>query len=120
MHKGSRIGPQLSDASQNCDVTYGFSNKAPYESFRSRSDLSLSPYPLVKGSLRNQIEGSDKALQLVAIDAGDPLDPTLAATTMATVLEAQEGRVDHVVAVYLITLDEETKSYRLADHSEAL
>ena len=118
MKENRRIGPRLTpDSDKKCDVIYGFSNKTAYEAFRQNSDVALTPYPLVRGYLRNQVEEPRKEHKLVAIDALGPLDATLPATTMGTVLEAQEEGIDHVVAVYLLTLSAAANAYQLAEIS---
>lgn len=118
MEEGHRKGPRLlADFDANCDMIYGFSNKAAYECFRTNCDVALAPYPLVKGYLRNQIAATGKTHKLVAIDVKGPCDPTLSASTMATVLAAQEEGIAHVTAAYLLTLDEEANAYRLAEVS---
>lgn len=115
VHEGQRIGPSLTpDSTEKCDVIYGFSNKAAYELFRGNSDIALTPYPLVKGYLRNHIEQSDKEHKLVATDVEGPLISTISAITMAAALDAQEKRMDHVTAVYLLTFDEDANAYQLA------
>ena len=118
MNEGRRIGPRLTrDSNEKCAVIYGFSNKAAYECYRNNCDLDLTPYPLVKGYLRNQIEEADKEYKLVAIDVKGPLDATLKASSMAIVLDAQETRTDHVTSGYLLTFDEVANAYRLAEVS---
>ena len=118
MNDGCRIGPRLTQvASEKCDVIYGFSSKAAYECFRDNCDVALTPYPLVKGYLRNRIEETDKEHKLVAIDVNGPLDAALKATTIATVLDAQEKQIAHVTSVYLLAFDEDKNAYRLAEVS---
>ena len=118
MNEGRPIGPRLTpDSNEKCDVIYGFSNKAAYDRFQSNSDLALTPYPLVKTYLCKRMESTDKDHKLVAIDVQGPLDPNVAAATMATVLDAQDKRLHHVTSDYLLTFDEEASAYQLAEVS---
>lgn len=118
MDDGRRIGPRLTPvSSEKCNVIYGFSSKAAYECFRDNCDVALKPYPLVKGYLRKQIGEVNIEHLLVAIDVQGPLDPTLKATTIAAVLDAQEKQIAHVTSVYLLAFDEDEKAYRLAEVS---
>ena len=118
MNDGRRIGPRLTPvSSEKCEVIYGFSSRAAYESFRENSEQALTPYPLVKGYLHNRIEETGKEHKLVTIDVQGPLDTTLTATTMAAVLDAQEEQIAHVTSVYLLAFDEDENAYRLAEVS---
>ena len=111
-----RIGPNVMplDASTECSVIYGFSDKGPYDKFCTNSQQALKPYPLVKGYLRNEMEAPGDSLKLVVIDAAGPSEPYLHAATIEAVLEAQESRAAHVTAAYRLTFDEEANAYRVA------
>ena len=116
MDGGQRIGPAVTQlgSAPICTVIYGFSSKCAYDAFRSNSPLALTPYPLVKGYLRNQIDETSDGIKLVAIDAMGPLAPTLYAATMESVLDSMEKMLTHVNAAYLLEFDQEVSAYWLA------
>lgn len=89
-----RIGPSVaqSPTGAECSPIYGFSDKDPYDTFSVNSQLSLRPYPLVKGYLRDLTNAPDDGLKLVVIDAAGPQEPCLYAATMEAVLEASTLR----------------------------
>lgn len=118
----SRIGPEMDPLSMGnrCLPIYGFSGKALYDKFLSQSELALTPYPLVGGYLRNQIESAGDGLQLVAIDPAGIDEPYLQAATMAAVLEAQEAKAMHVTADYRLVLDQQANSYRVEEASNRI
>jgi hypothetical protein len=101
------------DASTECSVIYGFSDKGPYDKFCTNGQQALRPYPLVKGYLRNQMEAPSDSLKLVVIDAAGPSERYLQAATFEAVLEAQESRAAHVAAAYRLTFDEEANAYQV-------
>lgn len=110
-----RIGPKVLPLHSRieCSPIYGFSDKGPYDRFCANSQLALTPYPLVKGYLRNQIEAADERLHLVVVDAVGPSQPLLHATTMEVLLEAQEKRTVHVTLTHQLTFDQQADAYRV-------
>ena len=82
---------------------YGFSDKQPYDLFCANCELPLTPYPLVKGYLKNQIAESGDAVHLVVVDAAGPQETQLNAATMNSVLEAQEQKANQVT--HLVSVD---------------
>ena len=110
------LGPPLMpfDSGRACAAIYGFSGKAAYDTFSAASPLALTPYPLVKGYLRNQINEAGEGLKLIAIDAVGPLVPTLNAAPLQCVLDAMEEKTRHVNAGYLLVFNEEASAYRIA------
>jgi hypothetical protein len=115
LEQDRRLGPVVEelDSAVEHSLIYGFSDKKPYDEFCRESQRSLTPYPLVKGYLRKQIEKSNSGLQLVVLDASDPTDPLLHATTMTAVLEAQELGASHVAVTHHLLMDQQTSAYRL-------
>jgi hypothetical protein len=114
-----RIGPsvvQLQTGAE-CSPIYGFSDKDAYDKFCVNSQLVLTPYPLVKGYLRNLIGAPDDGLKLVVVDAAGPSESCLQAATMQVVLEAQENRMTHVTTAYLLVFDQEAEAYRVEEMS---
>ena len=114
-HVGPKIVPL--DLGIECTSVYGFSNKDPYDRYCLNSDVTLTPYPLVKGYLRNQASAPDDGLKLVVIDAAGPREPYLHAATMEAVLEAHENRMSHVTAAYRLVFNQQTEAYRVEEVS---
>ena len=114
MDDDGRIGPHLvpSPGGHTCLAVYGFSGKAFYDRFISASSLSLTPYPLVRGDLRNQLELAGNELALVVVDAAGPDEPVLEAALMQAVLLAQESKAMQVTAQHRLVLEPSTKAYR--------
>ncbi|WP_436714654.1 hypothetical protein U8335_16925 [Roseiconus lacunae] len=92
---------------------YGFSDKPPYDLFCANCELALTPYPLVKGYLKNQIADSGDAIQLVVVDAAGPHESQLNAATMKSVLEAQEKKSEGVTISFHLMLDRGSQAYRV-------
>ncbi|TWU31386.1 hypothetical protein Poly41_62550 [Novipirellula artificiosorum] len=112
-----RIGPPLVSprSGQECVAIYGFSDKHPYDAFCSQSELALTPYPLVKGYLRNQLEVARNAILLIVVDAAGPNALQLNAATMQSVLESQVNQSKHVAVSFRLTRDEQSKAYHLEE-----
>jgi hypothetical protein len=110
-----RLGPMLlpADSESESRAIYGFSDKPPYDLFCANTELALTPYPLVKGYLRNQIADSDHGIQLVVVDAAGPDDAELFAATMKSVLEAQEQKAERVPISFRLILDQASRGYRI-------
>ena len=117
-----RIGPELSamDSGQKCIAVYGFSDKQPYDAFCENSELALTPYPLVKGYLRNRIDVAGDTILIVVIDAAGPDEPILDASTMQLVLEAHEKESPQVSVSYQLTKDEQSTAYRVEKHGSVV
>jgi len=114
-----RIGPRIVPLNSGieCLVVFGFSDKGPYDKFCMKSQLALTPYPLVKDYLRNPVGASGESLKLVVVDAPGPGEPCLYAATMEAVLEAQEKRTSLVKAGYRLMLDLQAEAYRVEKSS---
>jgi hypothetical protein len=108
-----RVGPHVvkSHWGIECSSIYGFSDKKPYETFQSNSQLPLTPYPLVKMYLRNEANTSGEGLKLVVLDAPGPDEQCLLAATHQAVLEAQEEQATHVTAAYRLIFDPQIHAY---------
>lgn len=117
MDENRRIGPTvmplLSGAEFSAD--YGFSGKRAYDKFCEGSRLTLRPYPLVEGNLRNQAAVPDDGLKLVVVDATGPHDPCLHAATIEAVLEAQANRTTSIRAEHRLLFDQSAKAYRMEE-----
>ena len=112
-----RLGPKLLPlhGGTECVAIYGFSDKQPYDLFCANCDLPLTPYPLVKGYLINQIADSGDTIQLVVVDAAGPQEAQLNAATMDSVLEAMEQDANQVTLSFRLTLDPESQAYRVEE-----
>lgn len=117
LHCPQRIGPEIlaSSSGQNYIAIYGFSDKQPYDAFCKNSELALTPYPLVKGDLRNRIEAAGDTILIIAIDAAGPDEPILNGSAMQSVLEALEEKTPQVAATYLLTKENQTHACRAQD-----
>lgn len=113
----NHIGPELVPlaSGRTCSAVFGFSDKVPYDSFCSNTARPLTPYPLVRGYLRSQLESAGDGLLLVIVDAVSPSEPTLQAATMKAVLDAQESKAKHVTATYRLVLEPKAKAYRVQE-----
>ena len=111
----TRISPKVLPlrSGRVCSSLYGFSDKIPYDLFRTSSALALTPFPLVKVYLRTLIETGSENLHLVILDASGPNDKTVRAATMEAVLEAQISRASSVLAEYSLSFDTESNGYRV-------
>lgn len=101
----------------NCVCVYGFSDKPIYDKFIESADQLLTPYPLVKGFLVNQIaevnlDGGGAHLAVVILDALGLEDPILSAASMATVLLAQQEKTNQVQAEFSLSFDTNMNEYR--------
>lgn len=105
-----RIGPNV--VQPECSPIYGFSDKEFYDKFCLHSDLALTPYPLVKGYLREQVDAPGAGAQLVVVDATGPAASYVRAATMRAVLEAHENRSIHMDATYRLKFDQQANAYR--------
>jgi len=113
---GSRItrpivSPSSSDAKHT--VIFAFSDKPEYDTFLRASLDALTPYPLVKGYLRNQLILDDEWLHLLVLDASGPQQEVLDATTFKDVLEAFQTDSNSVNVTYQLILDVASKGYRI-------
>ncbi|MCS7467035.1 hypothetical protein NZK35_10290 [Stieleria sp. ICT_E10.1] len=117
-----RLAPQLiaPDSGPAFVAIYGFSDKQPYDLFIADSKLALTPYPLVKGYLKNQIAESSDVIHLVVLDAGGPNESPLNAATMDSVLQAQQQDANQVSVSFRLTLDGDAKAYRVEKASSCL
>ena len=119
MDGNHRIGPEVVQLHSGieCEPIYGFSDKGPYDKFCVNSQRALTPYPLVRGYLRNQAGAPGDGLKLVVVDAAGPRELYLHAATMEAVLEAQEHRTTHVNAAYRLMFDQKANAYGVEEAS---
>jgi len=112
-----RIGPEMLalDSGKKCIAIYGFSDKPQYDAFCKKSELELTPYPLVKGYLQNRLEVAGDTILIIVIDPAGPNEPTLDAATMQSVLEAQQKQLPQVTVSYRLTKDEHSPAYHVTE-----
>ena len=126
MDQKTPFGPSVIDPILDIEYSaiFGFSDKAPYDNFCRESTVSLTPYPLVQGYLRNQLgapghdDANERCVKLVVLDAPGPREPNVHAATMQAVLEAQEKGTTHITPTHHLTFDPEASVYRLAETPE--
>ncbi len=113
----TRISPTVLPmrSGRACKALYGFSDKAPYETFRASSETPLTPFPLVKVYLRTLIETGPDDLHLVILDATGPDDATLHAATTESILESHLNQATAVNAEYVLTFDSQANGYRVQE-----
>jgi hypothetical protein len=117
MNGAGRLSPNVLPTSLRfeCFVIYGFSDKGLYELYCQESEQALTPYPLVRHYLRDQIGSCGDRIQIVAIDPSGRRDACLRAATMEAVLEAQEERYEQVPVTYRLRLPEEANAYVVSE-----
>jgi hypothetical protein len=113
-------GPSVmqTEGQAEANVIFGFSDKPQYDAFLQQSLIALTPYPLVKGFLQNQVDLAAAALglmafQLVVLDAGGPQQSILRAATMKAIREAFDHKQDSVEVTHELTFDAKTGLYRI-------
>ena len=108
-----RIGPTIAEneIATHSVVIYGFSDEHGYGKFIASSGRRLTPFPLVKTYLRDQLSDHQDSLKLIVVDAEDAAQPTVNAVTMQAVLVAFEQLLKHVNATHLLTYTELSKTY---------
>lgn len=113
----TRISPTVlaMRSGRTCKALYGFSNKAPYDTFRASSETPLTPFPLVKVYLKTLIETGPEDLHLVILDATGPGDATLHAATTESILESHVKQSAVVNAEYVLTFDSQANGYRIEE-----
>jgi hypothetical protein len=94
-------------------VIFGFSDKPQYDAFLSLSSMRLTPYPLVRRFLVDQIALDGDSLKLVALDAPTPTQKLLSAATFQSVLSSLQSNADQVTVTHQIWLDAATAEYKV-------
>ncbi len=100
-------------------VIFGFSDKPEYDVFLLSSALALTPYPLVKGYLQNQLALNVGSLKLIVLDAASAQQPILDAATFQAVLEAFLQSKDTVAISHQLVLDAASSGYRIRTSLDA-
>ena len=109
------------DPKTSCTCVYGFSDKPTFDQFIKNAKHALTPYPLVQGYLANQIAEAESngksgtSLGLVILDATDPKQPVVFATTMATVLDAQRVKANQIRIEMELVFNSKTGGYLKPD-----
>jgi hypothetical protein len=95
------------------NVIFGFSDKPQYDAFLSLSSVPLTPYPLVKRFLVDQLAIDGEALRLVALDAPTPTQELISAATFQSVLSSLQCNADFVPVTHQLCRDNATSGYTL-------
>ncbi len=109
------------DPETSCICVYGFSDKPIYDKFIKNANQLLTPYPLVKGFLANQIAEVDSAgmngvsIGLVILDATDLTQPVVSAATMSAVFDAQQEKAKHVPIEFELVFNSKSGCYLKRD-----
>jgi len=80
----------------------------------------LTPYPLVKRFLQEQIDAASDSPRLVVLNATFPNAARVEATTMEAVLTAQTTKATQVATTYHLVLDLAENAYRIEAASAML
>ncbi len=113
---GSRpTSPSILQTSSEAQSTviFGFSDKPQYDVFLKASSLALTPYPLVKGFLQNQIAADIGSLKLIVLDAASSQQRILLAATFQSVLESFQLNSESVAVSHRLVLEESSPAYRI-------
>ena len=110
-----RLGPRVvsPQAGTKCEAVYGFSCKRAYDQFCAKSRLALTPYPLVKVFLQDQLDAPEGGLHLIVVDAAGPNEASLDAVTMSSVLESYDDPARRVVVSFRLILEQAEQAYRV-------
>lgn len=111
-------GPSVMQTTSQAQVTaiFGFSDKPQYDAFLHQSSIALTPYPLVKGFLQNQVDLDTEVLRLVVLDANGPKQSILYAATMQSIFESLDRKPDSVEVTHELILDETSGFYQVQSH----
>lgn len=94
-------------------VLYGFSDKPEYDAFISSSEISLTPYPLVRGYLDRLLDSS--LLQLAVLDADSSHQTLLQAATFDAVLDSLRKMANTVPVTHRLMIDKASTAYRVEE-----
>ncbi|WDQ15207.1 hypothetical protein [Rhodopirellula sp. P2] len=110
---GLPIGPNTVPANQDAEtqVVFGFSSKEHYDAFQKACSDPVTPYPLVKGYLQNQVEEGSGRRQLVMLDADSPTQEECLAATFQSILASIQSSSDTVPVSHQLHLDRESLLY---------
>lgn len=114
-----------SNGEAEATVIFGFSDKPQYDAFQVASSDALTPYPLVKGYLQNQIASDDDSLKLVVLDGIAPHQQSHHAATFQHVLDSLQSDWESVPVSHLLVRDVALQGYRIetvpsASHEESI
>jgi hypothetical protein len=117
-----RFGPDVLalESGRDCIAVYGFSDKSSYDAFCKNTTVALTPYPLMKGYLKNQIESDEDTLLIMAIDAAGPDEPIVNASTFPVVLEAREKKMTLAAVGCQLLKDNPSTAYRVEECHPAI
>lgn len=114
------VAIDLSDPTTQATVLFGFSDKPEYDTFHASClSLELTPYPLVKRFLIDQLESEGQELKLLVLDAITPCDPCLNATTFQAALHALLNGLNAVPITHHLRFDDVLSQYRIETATSA-
>jgi hypothetical protein len=121
LHQGKKFGPQVLETTPRTNgiAIYGFSEKATFDAFCQLSKQALTPYPLVKRYLRDQIEAACEKEAVVVVDATSPEALELDGVSMTDLLAAIEHESPDVAVRFRFTKELQSDKYQIAA-SEAI
>jgi len=99
-------------------AVFGFSGKPAYDVFWKCSSLALTPYPLIKRYLQDQI-ALNSSQKLIVLDAVSPQQAVLRAATYPAVLESLQLDSSSVAVSHHLILDEASSEYRVVTVANA-
>lgn len=110
--------PSILQASSDAQSTaiFGFSGKPEYDVFLQASLIALTPYPLVKRFLEDQVSHNITSLKLIVLDAASHRQEILYAATFESVLTSLKLGLDSVELSYQLVLDEPSGAYEIEPH----
>lgn len=117
------IFPTINVDEQQIKCVYGFSDKKIFDQFIKSASQPLTPYPLVKGYLSNQIDAADaeqtngRHLPIVILDATNEKQAVVSAASMASVLLAMQEQEKQISIEYELVIDAQTNQYRLSNEA---
>jgi hypothetical protein len=109
---GPLVEPESSDG-RIAFVVYGFSDKPQYDAFHNQSSRLLTPYPLVKRYLQNQIALLAGQLGLIVLEATSPSQSQLHAVALDRLVEALESNQSIIQPTHQLLLVGNPSTYRV-------
>jgi hypothetical protein len=109
------VGPDVTEFTSDTGslAVFGFSSKEYYDRFCAASELTLRPYPLMKGHLKKSPEFTGKRITLICVDPGGPADVEFQATAAESLLLAIETGSDQVAVDFHLIGGQQGVAYAL-------
>jgi hypothetical protein len=84
---------------ETATAVYGFSDKPMYDRFCMATTRRLTPFPLVKTYLRNQLKLKPNEAKFMALDASSCDSSNLDIATMVSVLDSLEHKTNRTETI---------------------